>query len=105
MVVADQPDNRPIVEQICLLNTLREHILRDVLQDAKEQKVYKILVLDKTTAKILASCCTMTDVIHENVMFVEDLHKKRQPMPMRDAIYSTLKNDYNLQLILGNSHS
>ncbi|KAJ3128579.1 vacuolar sorting protein VPS33/slp1 [Nowakowskiella sp. JEL0407] len=48
---------------------------------------WKILVVDAEALKIINSACRMTDVLDENVTSVEDITRKRQPYPDKEAIY------------------
>ncbi|ONK71704.1 uncharacterized protein A4U43_C04F11500 [Asparagus officinalis] len=68
----------------------RDRLLYEMLRSTKvkESKVtWKVLIMDKLTVKIMSNSCKMADVTVEGVSLVEDLHKRRQPMPAMDAIY------------------
>merc|ERR1712178_611900 len=66
---------------------INERIMKDIVKASRSSNEYKILVLDTRAAKILSSCCKMTDIMSENIMIIEDLMKKRQPMRTKDVIY------------------
>lgn len=63
--------------------------MEDIIQQNKtvSNSKWKILVLDKLSVRIMSSCCKMKDVIDEGITLVEDLSKKRQPMPTFEVIY------------------
>uniref|UniRef100_A0A3Q2TZY2 Syntaxin binding protein 3 n=1 Tax=Fundulus heteroclitus TaxID=8078 RepID=A0A3Q2TZY2_FUNHE len=58
-----------------------------IIADCKKSEVWKILILDPFTAKLLTSCCKMSDLIEERITIVEDLYKSREPVPEMKAIY------------------
>ena len=70
-----------------LREIINQRILTDIFSICREDCQYKVLVLDTLAAKIISSCCKMTDIMSENIMIIENLHKKRQPMRRKDAIY------------------
>ena len=78
---------------------INERIMQDIVKACRSSSEYKILVLDNRAAKILSSCCKMTDIMSENIMVIEDLMKKRQPMRTKDVIYENFlkKIDFGLE--------
>ncbi|THU60436.1 hypothetical protein C4D60_Mb07t12690 [Musa balbisiana] len=46
-----------------------------------------VLIMDKITVKVMSYSCKMADITEEGVSLVEDLYKRRQPLPSMDAIY------------------
>ncbi|KAL6007963.1 STXBP unc-18 S1 [Asimina triloba] len=47
----------------------------------------QVLIMDKVTVKVMSYSCKMADITEEGVSLVEDLAKRRQPLPLMDAIY------------------
>uniref|UniRef100_A0A7N8X122 Syntaxin binding protein 3 n=1 Tax=Mastacembelus armatus TaxID=205130 RepID=A0A7N8X122_9TELE len=58
-----------------------------IIADCRKSKVWKILILDPFTTKILSSCCKMSDLMSEKITIVEDLYKNREPVLEMKAIY------------------
>ncbi|KAM4739446.1 syntaxin-binding protein 3 isoform 1-T1 [Anableps anableps] len=58
-----------------------------IIADCKKSDVWKILILDPFTTKLLSSCCKMSDLMEERITIVEDLYKSREPVPEMKAIY------------------
>ncbi|CAG9464621.1 unnamed protein product [Pedinophyceae sp. YPF-701] len=68
---------------------IRARLLQDVLGGEQEEidGGWRVLVMDELATKVLSAACSMTDVFDTGVALVEDLSKKRQPMPNMDAVY------------------
>nr|XP_020513609.1 syntaxin-binding protein 3 [Labrus bergylta] len=62
-------------------------IKESIIADCRKSEVWKILILDTFTTKLLSSCCKMSDLLAEKITIVEDLFKTREPVPDMKAIY------------------
>ncbi|XP_037530414.1 syntaxin-binding protein 3 [Nematolebias whitei] len=58
-----------------------------IITDCRKSEVWKILILDSFTTKLLSSCCKMSDLMAEKITIVEDLFKNREPVAEMKAIY------------------
>ncbi|XP_028114014.1 SNARE-interacting protein KEULE-like isoform X3 [Camellia sinensis] len=56
--------------------------------------------MDKVTIKILSYSCKMADVTEEGVSLVEDIYRRRQPLPTMDAIYFIQPTKENVNMFL-----
>ncbi|XAR54995.1 hypothetical protein NMG60_11030359 [Bertholletia excelsa] len=68
----------------------RERLLHEMLRSTKtgdSKSTWKVLIMDQLTVKIMSYSCKMTDITEEGVSLVEDIYKRRQPLPTMDAIY------------------
>ncbi|KAG8382373.1 hypothetical protein BUALT_Bualt05G0070700 [Buddleja alternifolia] len=68
----------------------RDRLLCEMLRSAKtgdSKSSWKVLIMDKVTVKIMSYACKMADITEEGVSLVEDIHKRRQPLPTMDGIY------------------
>ncbi|KAI4380872.1 hypothetical protein MLD38_007011 [Melastoma candidum] len=54
-------------------------------------------VLNKVTVKVMSSSCKMADITDQGVSLVEDLFRRRQPLPSMDAIYFIQPSKENMQ--------
>ncbi|XP_076010629.1 syntaxin-binding protein 3 [Genypterus blacodes] len=64
-----------------------QRITETIIADCRKSEVWKILILDAFTTKLLSSCCKMSDLMSEKITIVEDLYKSREPVPEMKAIY------------------
>ncbi|XP_021314783.1 probable protein transport Sec1a isoform X2 [Sorghum bicolor] len=64
------------------------------------EKQFQVLIMDKFTVKIMSYACKMADITEEGVSLVEDLYKRRQPLPSLDAIYFIQPTKENIVMFL-----
>lgn len=81
----------------------RERLLYEMLRSTKtgdSKSTWKVLVMDKVTVKIMSCACKMADITEEGVSLVEDIHRRRQPLPTMDAIYFIQPTKENVVIFL-----
>ncbi|XP_028762579.1 SNARE-interacting protein KEULE [Neltuma alba] len=81
----------------------RERLLHEMLRAAKtgdSKSTWKVLIMDKLTVKIMSHSCKMADITDEGVSLVEDIYKRRQPLPTMDAIYFIQPTRENVVMFL-----
>ncbi|KAF5729905.1 SNARE-interacting protein KEULE-like isoform X1 [Tripterygium wilfordii] len=89
----------------------RERLLHEMLRSAKtgdSKSTWKVLIMDKLTVKIMSYSCKMADITQEGVSLVEDIYRRRQPLPSMDAIYFIQPSKENVIMFMsdmaGKSH-
>ncbi|XP_006635020.1 syntaxin-binding protein 3 [Lepisosteus oculatus] len=70
-----------------LRNIVWQRIKDTVIEDCRNSRGWKLLILDQFTTKLLSSCCKMSDLTCERITIVEDLFKNREPVPEMKAVY------------------
>ncbi|KNA14722.1 hypothetical protein SOVF_105040 [Spinacia oleracea] len=68
----------------------RDRLLHEMLESTKKgdsRSTWKVLIMDRFTVKIMSCACKMADITEAGVSLVEDIYKRRQPLPTMDAIY------------------
>ncbi|XP_047976499.1 protein transport Sec1a-like isoform X2 [Salvia hispanica] len=81
----------------------RDRLLYEMLQTSKSgdsRSSWKVLIMDKVTVKVTSCLCKMSDINEQGILLVEDLYKRRQPFPSRDAIYFIQPSKENIIMLL-----
>ncbi|XP_006647243.1 probable protein transport Sec1a [Oryza brachyantha] len=80
----------------------RDRLLFEMLRSTRKhsKSTWKVLIMDKLTVKIMSYSCKMADITEEGVSLVEDLYKRRQPLPSLDAIYFIQPTKENIVMFL-----
>ncbi|XP_055821366.1 SNARE-interacting protein KEULE-like [Solanum dulcamara] len=82
---------------------IRDRLLYEMLRSAKSKdskSAWKVLIMDRLTVKIMSYACKMADITEEGVSLVEDIYKRRQPLPSMDAIYFIQPTKENVVMFL-----
>ena len=84
---------------VSLKQLLKQTILETVVKPIKPESGFCIMVVDAATLRILSAACRMYDITDNGVTLVEDIKKKRQPLPQFDVIYFVEPTEENARLI------
>ncbi|XP_057980195.1 SNARE-interacting protein KEULE-like isoform X3 [Malania oleifera] len=85
------------------LQISRERLLHEMLRSGKKDDSklsWKVLIMDKVTVKVMSCSCKMADITDEGISLVEDLFRRRQPLPSMDAIYFIQPSKENVVMFL-----
>lgn len=65
-----------------------DRLLYEMLKASSSSKgSWKVFIMDKVTVKVMAASCKMSDITDQGVSLVEQLFKRREPMPGMDVVY------------------
>ncbi|KAL2234000.1 protein transport Sec1a isoform X1 [Sesamum indicum] len=81
----------------------RDRLLYEMLQDSKSadsKSSWKVLIMDKVTVKVMSHSCKMADITDQGISLVEDLFRRREPLPSMDAVYFIQPSKENIVMLL-----
>ncbi|KAF8379309.1 hypothetical protein HHK36_028742 [Tetracentron sinense] len=90
MSMSDSDSSSQAGEYKSFRQITRDRLLQEMLRSSKtgdSKSTWKVLIMDKVTVKIMSYSCKMADITEEGVSLVEDIYRRRQPLPSMDAIY------------------
>lgn len=86
-----------------LAGTTRVRLLDEMLgsvRDASGPNQWSVLVLDPVTTRIMSNVCGISDILDYGVSLVEDVTKRREPLPQLVGIYFISPSDAGVKQLV-----
>jgi len=96
---------------MALKTTVGQKIMQDVIRSnrkttgGKESVDWRILLVDQLSMRMVSACCKMHEIAAEGITLVEDLNKKREPIPSMEAIYLITPCDSSVRGLMNDFQS
>ncbi|KAK9910753.1 hypothetical protein M0R45_034700 [Rubus argutus] len=91
-------------EYKCFRQFSRDRLLHEMLGSTRTEnsKSWKVLIMDKVTVKVMSHSCKMADITDQEISLVEDLFRRREPLPSMDVVYfiQPSKEKYTCSIVM-----
>ncbi|CAG0902091.1 unnamed protein product, partial [Darwinula stevensoni] len=90
-----EEDKKPTLKTM-----VHDNIMNEIIKSEKRKEPdWRILVVDELGTKMLSSCLKMHEIAWEGITLVEDICKKREPIPL-EAIYLVCPTESTIDRIV-----
>uniref|UniRef100_A0A182IQ16 Major facilitator superfamily (MFS) profile domain-containing protein n=1 Tax=Anopheles atroparvus TaxID=41427 RepID=A0A182IQ16_ANOAO len=90
----------PMREGLGEAEIMNEVVRSKTKSEGKPGTEWRILIVDQLAMRMVSACTKMHEISAEGVTLVEDIHKKREPLPAIEAVYLITPSEDSIRLLM-----
>ncbi|XP_050084067.1 protein ROP-like [Anopheles aquasalis] len=89
-----------VLKKVVGQKIMKEVVRSNAKADGRPGTEWRILIVDKLAMRIVSACTKMHEISAEGITLVEDIYKKREPLPSIEAVYLITPSEDSIRLLM-----